>query len=338
MSKGVDLSYCQSNVSYSKLAKSVDFAIIRAGFGREYTQEDSNFVKHYNGCKAAGIPVGVYWYSYADSPSDAITEARACLKVLGNRKLDLPVYIDCEESAQARLGKNVCTKIVDNFCSTIAKAGYKAGVYANLNWFNNYLSYEILRKKWSIWLAQWTSSPSKKCDIWQYSSDGSVSGVQGRVDVNILYNDGLLKKSSKPATASKPTSGNNAIKAVQSWLNKTYGFKLKVDGIAGNDTKTHLVKALQKELNKQGFASLNVDGDFGPLTRKAAARAILSYGCKGNITKIVQAALICKGYSTGDFDGIFGKSTQSAVKLYQAKRGIAADGIVGSNTYYILFR
>lgn len=131
---------------------------------------------------------------------------------------------------------------------------------------------------------------------------------------------------------SKPTSkGSSAIKSVQNWLNKLYNTKISVDGVYGAKTKAALVKALQTELNKQYGAGLSVDGIFGPKTK--AALPILSEGVRGRITKILQGFLICNGYSTNGFDGIFGDGTESAVKEYQNKNGLDADGIVGPVTF-----
>ena len=113
------------------------------------------------------MKIGIYWYSYADSISDAETEARACLAILNGRHIDLPVYFDMEEAWQTSLGMQTLTAMAERFCETIKQGGYKAGVYSNLNWFYNYLDYDRLRAKYSIWLAQWSGSYSLACDIWQ---------------------------------------------------------------------------------------------------------------------------------------------------------------------------
>ena len=95
----VDISTWNTGVNYRAVrSDGIIAAILRAGYGRETSQEDSRFETHYKGCRDAGLKVGVYWYSYADSVDDAEQEARACLSVLGGRHLDLPVYFDMEES------------------------------------------------------------------------------------------------------------------------------------------------------------------------------------------------------------------------------------------------
>lgn len=331
----IDVSYCQTGVDYNKVKNSgIDAVIIRAGFGKETYQKDSEFETHYRNAKKAGLAVGVYWYSYAYSVAEAKQEAKVCLACIRGKTLELPVYYDLEESGQTRLGMSALTNIAIAFCDAIKSGGYRAGVYGNLNWLNNYLDYEKLRNKYSIWLAQWSSSPSKSCDIWQNSDNGRVNGVSSLVDTNVIYNKNLSGSSN--TSASKPsagtnvsaTSGKSAIKTVQKWVGATQ------DGVYGSNTKKCLIKKLQSELNKQFGLKLAVDGIFGANTKSAvASHATLSLGMTGNITKVLQGLLICNGYSTGGFDGVFGNSTKSAVKSYQSKHGLTSDGIAGANTF-----
>lgn len=129
--------------------------------------------------------VGVYHYSYAKSVAEAKEEAKVCLGWLKGRSLDMPIYIDMEEENLTYLGKSTLTKIATEFCKTIEKAGYKAGVYANANWFKNNLNYSSLKKNYSIWLAQYSSTKDYDCDIWQYTSKYIVNG--NTFDCNICY-------------------------------------------------------------------------------------------------------------------------------------------------------
>lgn len=328
----IDVSTWQGRVDYAKVkAAGIRVVIIRAGYGNAATQVDNQFYNNYNGATAAGLSVGVYWYSYASGISDAEREARACLSVLNGRKLNLPIYFDMEESSIARLGKATCTAMAVKFCETVRAAGYKAGVYANPNWFLNYLDYAALRAKYSIWLAHWASSHSLACDIWQYGEDGRIDGISGAVDVNIIENAALL--GSAP-TQAKPTAATPTVGTVQSWLNENYSAGLVVDSIYGRLTKAALVKALQTELNRQYGAKLAVDGIFGACTSSAVRN--LQLGSQGNLTRILQALLLCRGYGTGGFDGIFGTGTKSAVLSFQYKNGLATDGIAGRETFRAL--
>ena len=149
MSNGVslvDVSEWQQNVDYNKLKRSgINAVIIRAGYGREVSQKDNMFESHFRNAKNANLKIGVYWYSYADSVSDAEKEAKACLECIKNKSIDMPIYYDLEDNSQIGLGKVRLTEIAERFCETVKKSGYKAGVYANLNWFNNYLDYNKLK-------------------------------------------------------------------------------------------------------------------------------------------------------------------------------------------------
>ena len=103
--------------------------IIRTGYGRESSQKDSVFENHYKNAKSENMMIGVYWYSYADSVSDAEKEARACLECINNKSLDMPIYYDLEDNSQVKLGKTKLTEITELFCETIKKSGYNINDY-----------------------------------------------------------------------------------------------------------------------------------------------------------------------------------------------------------------
>lgn len=133
----------------------------------------------------------------------------------------------------------------------------------------------------------------------------------------------------------KPT-GDETIRDIQSWLNNEYGTGLDVDGFYGPKTKKGLVIGLQTEFNRQFDAGLAVDGIFGPKTKQACRN--IRKGAQGNITKLIQSALYCRGYNPNGIDGIFGSGTERAVKSFQSDNGLSVDGIVGKNTFEKLFK
>lgn len=138
---------------------------------------------------------------------------------------------------------------------------------------------------------------------------------------------------SEPETPSSPSVSvsNAGIADVQRWCDSAYGYSQTIDGIWGPNTKKGLIIALQTELNVQFGAGLSVDGIWGPKT--AAACVNVKKGAQGNLTKTIQGRLICAGYSTGGFDGIFGGQTHNAVCSFQRANGLSVDGIVGKNTW-----
>ena len=102
----------------------------------------------------------------------------------------MPIFYDVEDKNQSNLSKEILTQMCIVFCETIEKAGYKAGTYANLYWWNNKLDVSKL-EKYNIWLAQWSNKPTAKfrVDIWQCSSTYHIVGITGNVDYDICYKD-----------------------------------------------------------------------------------------------------------------------------------------------------
>lgn len=186
---GIDVSKHQGIIDWSKVE--TDFAILRAGFGRYANQKDPQFERNYAGAKEAGIPVGAYWYSYAVSVREARQEASACLDVLDQKKFEYPIYFDVESGVQSNLSKAVLTAICEAFCDTLEKAGYFAGVYASTYWFTNYIDHTRLAGRYTIWLADYRAGYNKtlKRDMHQYTSNGHVEGISGRVDMNTCTRD-----------------------------------------------------------------------------------------------------------------------------------------------------
>lgn len=125
------------------------------------------------------------------------------------------------------------------------------------------------------------------------------------------------------------------VATIQNYVNKKYGFNIAVDNIYGNETKKALVKALQIELNLQYNKGLAVDGIFG--AKSKAGAITVRQGAEGNITYLIQSMLICHSFNI-DADGIFGQATENAIKEFQARNSLSADGICGRNTFYALFR
>lgn len=188
--KCLDISTWQGYVDFNKVKSAgYNYVILRAGFGRENSQKDNTFERNYANAKAAGIKVGVYWFSYSTSPSDAYREANACLYCLNGKRLDMPVYYDLEYQPAMSMSNSNYTQMALNFCSTIKKAGYKSGVYSSASVYGYLLNRQtLINNGVSIWNAQWSSYCSVPCDIWQYSEKGQVNGISASVDMNYIHN------------------------------------------------------------------------------------------------------------------------------------------------------
>lgn len=328
----IDVSSWQSGIDWQRVKKAgIKAVIIRAGFG---TTKDNQFENHYKGAKAAGLAVGAYWYSYAYSIVQAEQESNACIDILRGKTFELPVYYDMEEDGQMSLGRQTMAAIACRFIDAVQAAGYRGGMYSSPSWFSDFIDYDLMRSKYSIWLAHWAPSHSRACDIWQYGENGSIDGVNGDVDVNIIENEAVIQGSTPVPIPTPTLSDAPNVAAVQKWINSTFDAGLTVDGICGYATKKALVAGLQAVLNDWYNAGLKVDGIFGAKT-KAAIRN-LEKGSRGGYPSILQALLICAGYTCCGFDGIFGAGTEAAVREFQYRSALYVDGIAGKQTFEAL--
>lgn len=192
--KGLDISTYQKGINFDSIKNSGwNFLILRAGFtgwgtGVNYNKDDC-FEDFYRQAKARGINVGAYWYSCANTKQKGIDEANFmynnCLK---GKQFEYPIYIDVEDEHWQIKTKSGTTDAIIGFCETLENLGYYVGIYANSNWFKNYIETSRLND-YDKWLAQWSSSQPNfmSYGVWQYSSTGAVGNKT--VDTNYSYKD-----------------------------------------------------------------------------------------------------------------------------------------------------
>ena len=230
--KGIDVSEWQDSIDFAKVKQSgIGFVIIRAGYGNG--NKDSCFEQNYSRAKAAGLPVGAYWYSYADSAAGAKNEAQKCAAILKGKQFEYPIYFDLEEKSQLSKGKDFCSSLITAFCNEMEAQGFFAGFYMSLSAVNSYVT-DAVKKRYAFWVAQWndTCSYTGQYGLWQYSSKGSVSGINGNVDMDCGYIDypSIIKNGgfngfTKPASG-ESTQGTTAgtrtadalVAVMESWL------------------------------------------------------------------------------------------------------------------------
>ncbi|MGP1361053.1 MAG: GH25 family lysozyme [Candidatus Fimenecus sp.] len=189
--KGVDLSKHNGSVDFKTLKNAgIDFVILRAGYGNTSKQKDIRFEENYAKAKAAGLPVGTYWYSYADSVEEVGREAEAFYECIKGKTFEYPVYFDIEEAKQIKRGMEFCSSLVKAFCEKMEQKGYYAGFYTSKAHLLNVISRDV-RYRFTVWVAQWADklTYTDPYGLWQYTSDGSVPGVNGRVDMNLCDMD-----------------------------------------------------------------------------------------------------------------------------------------------------
>ena len=188
---GIDVSEWQGNIAWGEVSKHIDFAILRAGYGRLASQVDKTFNSNYDRAKASDVPLGAYWYSYAKSADEAKLEAQACLEVLKGKKFEYPIYFDVEEQATLALGRETVSAIINAFCSELEKAGYFVGLYMSAYPLTN-LTDDRIKSRYAVWVAHYdVDKPSYnyKYGMWQKSSKGRVEGIGVNVDLDECYID-----------------------------------------------------------------------------------------------------------------------------------------------------
>ena len=194
--QGIDVSEHQGRIDWNAVkASGIDFAILRVGFGAPSWggRVDYQFNRNISECERLGIPYGVYIYSYAFDNQQAADEASMVIDCLSGHNPRLPVYYDLEDKTIIADGRQSgIASRAQTFCNKISSAGYKPGIYANLNWFNNILTDPVFKSgSWDHWIAQYNSQChyTGSYSFWQYTSRGKVSGISGNVDMNYAYVD-----------------------------------------------------------------------------------------------------------------------------------------------------
>lgn len=192
MFKGIDVSSYQGIIDWESVKNNIDFAILRCGYGDDcISQDDRMFKRNADECTRLGIPFGVYIFCYAADWDNIRSEVLHTLRMINGYHLSYPVFLDLEDSKT--IGSlNPCTigDYAQYFCSEIQKAGYYPAIYANKYWFTSILTDKRF-EKWDKWVAQYYTECTYDgtYTMWQYSSDGHVDGINGRVDMNICYVD-----------------------------------------------------------------------------------------------------------------------------------------------------
>jgi GH25 family lysozyme M1 (1,4-beta-N-acetylmuramidase) len=288
---GIDVSVHNGTVNMTSVKKEKSFVMIRAGYGKSTSQKDSKFETNYKNAVAAGLHVGAYWYSYAKTSAEAKLEAQAFLSVIKGKKFDMPLAFDIEDSTQNSLNKTTIDSIVTTFMSTVESAGYYIALYSYESFLNSKIS-STVRKKYNVWCANTTKTPSIDYGIHQYSFTGKVSGCTGSVDLDktttdyptIIKNAGLngYTKTTTTTTTTKTTTATTTTKTTTATAKTTLdttGFK--------KGSKDNGVLALKKLLliaKAKKLISVTVDdtATFGSATEKAVNALLAKWGYKEN--------------------------------------------------------
>lgn len=285
---GVDISTYQKNVDYYEAVKHIRFAILRVGYGVSYlpsTQRDSELDTHYEGFKGK-IPLGAYYYAYGTDYASGVKEAENCIKYIGDKKFEMPIYYDMEEKRNTK-------EAGQGFVDRIRQEGLKAGIYASSSFYKNKGLSNI--KCDSIWIAEYgkndgevpNTEPSIPFGMWQYTSKGYVKGIGYNIDMDLLYTDDVFE----PITT---YTHKDFVKEIQIAEGQTGKW---VDGIAGTRTLA-LTPTISRYKNRTN----------------ACVKPVQKYLYSIGYTEI------------GKADGIAGEKFDKAVKHYQKDNSCYVDG------------
>ena len=193
---GIDVSHHQSYIDWRKVAASgVKFAMIRVGYRGIETAElymDDRAIENLQGALAAGLKVGVYFFSQAITPEEAVEEAEYVLDIIKNYHITMPVVFDWEwvrdDVRTAQVGQDLLTQITAAFCARVERAGYTPVFYFNLSQGRDMLHLEALGE-YDFWLAMYRDQMDYpyKLKMWQYTCEGTVPGIKGAVDINLYF-------------------------------------------------------------------------------------------------------------------------------------------------------
>lgn len=217
MLKGIDVSHYQGNINWEKVKPQIDFAILRMGLGDDIpSQDDKQFERNYAECVRLGIPFAVYFFSYAVNKAKVQTEIAHIKRLLNGKKINAPVYIDVENTKGLdwrKISNAELLGIMQEYNAQLSALGFKMGIYSSRSAFWN----EKMTDKWYDNISRWVAEYGDKVhdfnrtyDIWQHTSKGSVDGIDGNVDMNIMYNSIFAAEQPKPAPQpAAPTKKSN---------------------------------------------------------------------------------------------------------------------------------
>ena len=295
MSKGIDISSYQKGLKI-KANNGYNFVILRGGYTGYGTgvslHKDPCFEDFYKQCKNNNIPVGVYWYSCANTYQKGVNEANYlyenCLK---GKEFEYPIYIDVEDSHHQLKSKTGTTDAIIGFCETLENKGFYVGIYANADWFKNHIETNRLNA-YDKWLAQWTSKRPTfmTYGLWQNSDSGNISGF--RIDTDFSYKDypTIIKSSKLNGFSESNTNQNTSSKKSNEEIAKEV-----IEGKWGNGSER------KKLLEENGYNYNDIQN-------------IVNNIIKNNQTKIITIGTKVKTTSPGNgaSDGS-GKTAKSGI-------------------------
>lgn len=194
---GIDVAKWQGDIDWAKVKRSGhgDFAVLKVT--KKDNSPEEAFERNFIGCKEQCIPIAVYRYVYAKSVKQAVLEANGIIAALDGKVIEGEVWLDMEDDSIRNIGKAALTLLIDTMADLLKGHGYRVGIYCNRDWYDNVLDSRELSKRYNFWIAkygknngEWRGRSDSPCDIaaaWQYTSKGKVDGIQGDVDLDLIF-------------------------------------------------------------------------------------------------------------------------------------------------------
>lgn len=350
---GIDVSTWNKQIDWSAVkASGIDFAFIKVG-GRGWGSagtlyHDSRALENLKGAKAAGIKIGVYFFSQAITEKEAAEEAQYTINYLHTYgiSIDLPIAMDFEYASDsptggrlrtANLTREQATNVCLAFCSYVATRGYTPMVYANKSMLTNDMNASTIASRYPIWLAQYNSSATYTgaYSYWQYTSSGTVPGIEGRVDMNFYYStDGSFSSKINIPVPNGETAPADA-KIVYATHIQTYGWEKEetydggISGTVGQAKRLEAIKirnntgiegSVEYQVHCQSFGWMDwtMDGDIAGLTGLAKRLEAIRIRLTGQLAEQydVYYRVQCQTYGWLDW----AKNGQTAGSTNYAKR------------------
>lgn len=328
--QGPDISTHNGNVDIKRIRDAGYKRIgIRAGYGKNNT--DQKYNKNALACVNLGVPVILYWFSYAYTVDMAVKEAEYAVEHAKKYWNKCPIAFDLEydsvryaRTKGVNIDKDLATAMAVAFMRKVEELGYIPVIYSNKDYLNNYFDMDkiaIQFNKVYLWYARYasaiTTEERDKADIWQFTSKGTIPGINGNVDINEFYTD-FETVSKEPGENSRCNINIlNFQKAanLDGYIDQN-GKILKEDGIDG--TKTQYVrKQINMKAKKVGF------------TWKSRYKGHVVVWFQGRCNEILGCNL--------KTDGFYGAKTRKKCIELQHKLSLKEDGIAGYNTIQAVF-
>lgn len=325
--KAIDISTYQGDVNMKRVRDEagVQRVILRAGYGKDNT--DQKFTRNAEAMINLNVPGGIYWFSYALNTEMAKNEGIFAVRHAKKYWDKCPIAFDFEYDSVNYCRKNgisvtkqLATQFALAFLTEVSNAGYVPVLYLNQDYWSNYFNVDMLKASipnLKIWYAYWANKLPKEVDIWQYSSKGKVSGINGNVDMDEWFMDDDYKPAPYVPTTNINIQSFQRAANLDGYSERVLGEDLVEDGIDGPKTQAvRKIILLQAQKNRSGNWVVYSTGEC---------------------VRWVQKRLAEMGIDCGGVDGYFGSKTRSGVIQFQKKTGLAPDGIAGYNTLTRLF-